>query len=321
MGFSAFPPRFELSAILQTIEAWTPRADVALILSSPPWDLLLAGARPDSLIGANEVGLAGYYRAKGLRVIVSVDPTNGLDRSADDPKLVAAGRSLVEPEVQMLLRNYVTAMDTLVRPDYLSFASETNLVRAAAPRELYDALVQVANDAAADVRAVDATVKLYATVQVETAWGRLTPGGTYVGLAQDRADFPFMEALGLSSYPYLGGFAEPESIPIDYYTRLVEDDPLPMLVIEGGWSSVTVALPSSPDHQRRYIARHARLLDEADAVAWFQITYTDIDLAEFPQPPGGAPLSLFAYLGLVDKDFNPKPARAVWDAIFARPRL
>jgi hypothetical protein len=71
-------------------------------------------------------------------------------------------------------------MDTLVRPDYLSFSSETNLVRAAAPAALYAALVQVANDAAADVRAVDASVKLYSTVQVETAWGKLTPGGSYV---------------------------------------------------------------------------------------------------------------------------------------------
>jgi hypothetical protein len=252
-------------------------------------------------------------------VIVSVDPTNGLDRSADDPALVAAGRSLVEPEIQMLLRHYVTAMDTLVRPDYLSFSSETNLVRAAAPPDLYAALVQVANDAASDVRAVDGAVQLYSTVQVEVAWGRLGAPGAYVGIDQDRSDFPFLDALGLSSYPYLGGFAEPESIPIDYYTRLVENDPLPMMVIEGGWSSVTVTLPTSPDHQRRYIVRHSQLLDEADAVAWFQITYTDIDLAAWPQPPG-APLSLFAYLGLVDKDFNAKPALSAWDAIFHRPR-
>jgi hypothetical protein len=92
------------------------------------------------------------------------------------------------------------------------------------------------------------------------------------------------------------------------------------MVIEGGWSSETVALPSSAEHQRRYIVRHSQLLDEAAAVAWFQITFTDIDLASFPQPPG-APLSLFAYLGLVDKDFNAKPALAAWDAVFRRPRL
>ena len=321
MGFSSFPPQPNFNSLIQNINTWPAHADVGLILSSPPWDLLLAGHRPDSLVGANEVGLADFYRGKGLRVIVSVDPTNGLDRSADDPKLVAAGRSLAEPEIQMLLRNYVTAMDTLVHPDYISFASETNLVRAAAPESLYDGLVQAANDAAAAVRAVDASVKLYTTVQVEVAWGKLGgPGGTYQGIDQDRADFPFVEALGLSSYPYLGGFAEPESIPINYYTRLVESDPVPVMVIEGGWSSVQVALPTSPDHQRRYIVRHAQLLDEADAVAWFQITFTDIDLAAWPQPPG-APLNLFAYLGLVDKDFNAKPALAAWDAIFARPRL
>jgi hypothetical protein len=29
---------------------------------------------------------------------------------------------------------------------------------------------------------------------------------------------------------------------------------------------------------------------------------------------------LFAYLGLVDVNLNPKPALAVWDEAFARPR-
>jgi hypothetical protein len=111
------------------------------------------------------------------------------------------------------------------------------------------------------------------------------------------------------------GYAEPESLPPNYYSRLVGGAPLPLLVIEGGWSSATVSpVPSTPEKQRRYIARHARLLDEASAIGWFQITFTDLDLAS--NPPGIQP---FAYRGLVTTTLDPKPALAAWDAEFARP--
>ncbi len=319
MGFSAVPPKPDINVILASIDLWSQRADAALILSEPPWDSLIAGWPADSLVRALHVGLTDYYRSKGLRIIVSVDPTNGLDRSSESPPLVAAGRSLTEPAIQSLYRAYVTAMDTILNPDYIAFASETNLVRAAAPSALYDALVQVSNDAAAGIRAVDPTVKLFASVQVEVAWGALGGGGGYVGIAQDRADFPFMDALGLSSYPYLGGFAEPESLPLDYYDRLDDGSPLPMLVIEGGWTSESLAgggIVSSPDKQRRYIERHAAILDRARAAGWLQITFTDLDSTFFPP---GTILPLFAFNGLVDKDLNPKPALDPWDATFRRP--
>ena len=317
MGFSSFPPKPTIPSILATIDLFASRADAALIVTEPPWDSLLAGRRADSLILNNQAGLASYFRGKGLRIIVSVDPMNGLDRASDSAALVAAGRSLAEPAIQTLFRAYVTAMDTLVHPDYLSVASETNLIRVAAPSSLYSALVQVANDAAADVRAHDATVKLFTTVQVETAWGRFG-GGPYVGIATDRADFPFAQTLGLSSYPYLGGFADPDSVPLDYYSRLVEGDPLPEMVIEGGWSSdSTVTGAWNVQSQKRYITRHAAILDRAAAIAWFQITFTDLDLVALGLPPSAAP---FASLGLVDIDLNPKPALTAWDAEFSRPR-
>jgi len=316
MGFSAIPPRGgDLPLVVQTIDLWAQRADFALLLIEPPWDSLLAGMPADTLVKGFQLGLANYYRSKGLRIVASIDPTNGLDRAADSAPLVAAGRSLTEPAVRALYRDYCLALDTLVHPDYLGIASETNLVRAIAPAPLYAAVVLAAESTAAAVRAVDPAVKLYSTVQVETAWGRLAPAGGYVGVAQDRADFAFVQALGLSSYPYLGGFTDPDSIPGDYYTRLTLGSPIPVMVIEGGWASTTVAVPSTPEMQRRYIARHARLLDAAGAIGWFQITFTDLDLTSFP--PGVAP---FATLGLVDVSLQPKPALSAWDAEFARRR-
>jgi hypothetical protein len=322
MGFSSFPPRPDLSLAIATIDKWATRADAGLILTDPPWAALLAGEKIDSMIQNNQLGLANYYRGKGLRVIVSIDPTNGLDRSAEAPALVAAGRSLTEPAVQQLYRDYATAMDTIVRPDYLGVASETNLIRAIASAALYSAVVQAAGMAATSVSVVDSTVALYTTVQVETAWGKLAgPGGAYVGIDQDLADFGFIRALGLSSYPYLGGFSDPDSIPLDYYTRLQEGRPVrfPTLVIEGGWPSVPVgAVASDEQKQLRYIGRHSMLLNRAESVAWFQITFTDLDEAAYGFPPGT--LTPFSHLGLVDVNLTAKAALGQWDAIFARPR-
>ncbi|HET9251351.1 MAG TPA: hypothetical protein VFP58_04470 [Candidatus Eisenbacteria bacterium] len=318
MGFSGIPPRPDLAQAIAAIQMWTPRADQALILNEPPWDSLLAGVPAETLLRRDQLQLAQYYRAQGLRIVVSIDPTNGLNRASDSEPLVEAGRSLAEPAIQQLYRDYVVAADTLLRPDAISVASETNLVRLAATPDLYQALVRNAADAAAAIRAVDANVTIFTTVQVETAWGRLGGMGDYEGIAQDRADFPFIQMLGLSSYPYLAGFAEPESLPVTYYERLVESAPIPLMVIEGGWTSASLdsSLISSPEKQRRYLVRHAEILDRAQAVGVFQLTFTDLDPTFFPP---GTILPFFAHLGLVDADLNPKPALAAWDAVFARP--
>jgi hypothetical protein len=320
MGFSAFPPRFGDNAlIIRVIDTWATRADAALMFYSPPWAQLLAGQDAEALVRANELGLANYFRGRDLRIVAAIDATDGLDRASDAPALRALGRSLAEPAVRDAYVRYVAAFTTLIRPESLSVAQETNLVRAIAPPALYAGLVDAANRAAAEAkRAVPAT-RVFATVQVEVAWGR--PSGAFAGIARDRADFPFSEALGLSSYPYLGGFVEPEEVPIEYYTRLQEGaTPLPVMVIEGGWTSGSVGgLVSSPDKQRRYIERHARILDAARAAAWFQINFTDLDISGIPVPQGSI-LPLFAALGMVDVNLAPKPALTVWDETFRRPK-
>jgi len=313
MGFSWFPPRPDQDLALQVADRAAAHADGALILVSPPWAQLLAGTAADALVRANEQGQAGLFRAKGLPIVVSIDPTDGTDRSKDAPALVTAGRSLAEPQVQRLYRDYVAAIDNLLHPEVLSIASETNLVRALARPELYAGLVQAANDAAADLRASGGGRNLIVTVQVDAAWGP-GPPGSYVGIAQDRRDFAFIGALGLSSYPHLAGYADPESIPDDYYRRLVADAPLPLLVIEGGWPS-DAASGSSPELQRRYLRRQAMLLDGVRAVGWFQISFTDLDVAAWPFD-----VAAFSRLGLVDTALEAKPALADWDEILHRRR-
>jgi hypothetical protein len=319
MGFSGIPPRADLFQAIAAIDMWSQRADQAIMHHEPPWDSLLAGVLPETLITRENLALAQYYRAKGHFFVVLIDPNNGLNRSSDSDALVRAGRSMTEPAIQQMFRRYVVVADSMLQPDILGTIAETNLIRVAAPPALYAAMRQVANDAAADVRARNPAVALLASVQVETAWGRLPPG-PYQGVEQDFLDFPFINVLGLSSYPYLAGWAEPENLPLDYYSRLVAGRSIPVIVTEGGWSSATLdTIVSSPVEQARYLRRQMALLDAANALGVFQLTFTDLDLSGVPLPPGSI-LPLFATCGLVDADLVPKPALAVWDSVEALPR-
>ncbi|HUN64918.1 MAG TPA: hypothetical protein VMW43_02385 [Bacteroidota bacterium] len=320
MGFSGYPPRFDINLALSAINMWSQRADAAIMSYEPPWDSLLAGTAPESLVVHDELSLARLYRAKGLALWLYLDPENGLNRTSESDALIRHGRSITEPGIQQLYRRYCYVADSILRPDHLGLALETNLIRGAAPDSVYRAIRTVVNDAAADIRGRDSAVLLSVSVQVDYAWGRLTDS-VYRGVETDFGDFPFIQELGLSSYPYLAGFTQPEDIPSDYYRRLLNGRKMPVMVTEGGWTSVSLgAIQSSPDKQKRYLTRQMTLLDTASATAVFQLTFTDIDLTANPPPPGSI-IGLFAYLGLVDVNLQPKPALAVWDRTFLRPRL
>lgn len=321
LGFSATPPRLTIESVLQTIEAWRPHADIAQITQSVPWRALLADTSAAELVRRDLKELAALYHGRGLPLIVQIDVTDGLARDREAPDLVALGRSITEPSVQQRYSEYLAAVDSILHPEYLGLAMETNLVRAVAPSTVYAALRMMVAGGEATLVAQNSTATRFVSVQVETAWGRLPNVGHYVGVDADRADFPFVKALGLSSYPFLASFAAPGDVPDDYYARLNGSGAsrLPMLIVEGGWSSGSVpSVVSSPELQALWIKREMDLADRAGLVAVTQISFTDLDLSTYPVPPGSI-LPLFAHLGLVDVDFHSKPALAEWDRAFARP--
>ena len=316
MGFAATPPRLDVQSVIRTVEMWMPRADGALLALSVPWKSMLADTSARVLVRRDQVDLVQAYRNRGLAIVAMIDATDGLAREREAPELVELGRSIQEPEVQQVYREFVMAVDSILQPADLALAMETNLIRVAAPRAVYDALRTMVNATAQALGGQQARARLSVSVQVDVAWGRLQGTNQFIGIAEDRADFPFVRALGLSSYPFLAGFTEPEQVPLNYYARLATD--LPMIIMEGGWTSVAVAnITSSPEKQARWIARQWQLADEARLAGVYQITFTDIDVSSYPVPPGSI-LPLFAHLGLVDTELSPKPALAVWDRAFER---
>jgi hypothetical protein len=318
MGFSAIPPSPDEQILLDALAMWTARADMAIMHVSVPYKAMLDGTSAETYVNVVDLPLANYYRARNLPIVVTLDVTDGLNRSAEAPDLVAIGRSITEPAIQQLYRDYAMAYATIVRPQYLLLAAETNLIRDVAPAPLYAAIVQMTNAAAGAIAGIGGTrPKLGVSVQADVAWGRGIHDNVFQGVDRDFGDFPFTAVLGLSSYPYLT-FPTPEDLPLDYYARLVSGRSTPVMVVEGGWTSGAVStVQSSPAIQVRYWRHHERMLDSAKALAVLQLTFTDLDVESLNLPPGST-LPVFAQLGLVDAELRPKPVLATYDSIFAR---
>lgn len=317
MGFFPTPPRPDTTIALQGIDRFSARAELLWVQQELPWTDLLAGMSPDAILDRDSVPLVNYCRGKGLRLGFMAELNDGLSRAEEAPQLRALGRSIAEASVQQVYRQYVLAVAAKLQPDVIGVAAETNLVRAAAPAPLYAALVQAANACAADLQAANVSVPLFVTVQAETAWGVLGSSSPYAGIDTDFADFPFTQMLGISSYPYFG-YTQPEDVPGNYYSRLLNGRNLPVLVTEGGWTSAAVgSVQSSADAQARYLRKQAELLDSVSAKAVVQTLFADIDLSSIP-PPVPPTLPAFAAIGLASSDFADKPALAVWDGLFAR---
>ena len=319
MGFGANPPKPTNESAVQTITAWSTRADAAIMHNSVPYKALLTGvADAQTYVNTVDLPLANFYRGKGFPLTITIDVTDGLNRAAEAPELIALHRSITEPAVQQVYRDYVKALVATLHPEYFGLAAETNLIRDQAPATVYTALVTMANAAAADIRAIGGKQpQLYVSLQADQAWG--PPPTPYRGAEQDFRDFSFMQVLAISSYPYFF-FPDPDNVPLDYYTRIANGRTLPIMVVEGGWTSAAVStVQSSPEKQARYLRRQERLLDSAKAIAVFQLTYTDLDISAYQPLPAGSILPLFASLGHVDVNFAPKTSLATYDSIFARP--
>lgn len=322
MGMQSSGPRYgDFDLAFQSLMIWTERADAAMITTEVPWEELINGTDPVDYVVDNYIGLVDFYRDKNFKLWIYIDPQNGLDRTSDALELQTANKSIADADMQVLYRRFAFVMDSILHPEHLGLALETNLIRDAASAAIYNGVKKAANDAAAEIRAYDADVKLSISVQVDHAWGKLV-GGNYQGVAQDFTDFPFIEELGLSSYPYFG-FDTPDEIPVNYYERIIEGKNIPVFVSEGGWNSASVTTPeisfvSSPELQAAYINHHAKLLNRVQAIALFQLLFTDIDLESLP-PDTPDNIDYFSFLGLVDEQLEPKAALSAWDKLFEIP--
>jgi hypothetical protein len=323
MGWAPTPPVFSTSAIIATAQAMAPVSEYALVQREVPWDQLLAGATPQQLLD-NEQPFIDFLRSLGMKIVYLVDPLDGLDRTKEPPSLVAAGGSLLQANVLTTHENWVRAVAQRFHPEYFGLASEINSLAAHGSMTLYNTIVGMVNTLTPDIHALDPGAKVFVSFQMEDAWQ--LPGGFPPSPVDQFAlisNFN-IDALGLSSYPSFV-LAHASDIPADYYQRFAQTTSLPLLQVEGGWSSA--ASPwggGTPAEQAKYFARVGALLDGVGAKLWVMLFYNDLNLADpsWNLPPDRqAILQNFATLGITDTTLAPKPAYYDWKRLFERPLI
>lgn len=318
IGWAPGAPRPEVPLVVALMDSLARVSELAILQQPVPWPELLAGASLDSLV-QDRGNVADYLRARGLQIIFLVDPLDGLNRTREDPGLVEAGRTIREAAIRALHEEWVGRIATRVRPEWFGLASEINTLAARGDPGLYAEVKDLVNTLAPQVRQRSPGSRVFVSFQVDEANGangRIDPIIDHLALIDDFD----IDALGLSSYPGFF-FDTPADVPDDYLARFDAATDLPLLMVEGGWSSCTVAWGNgSPARQADFLQRYAELLDGVHAQAWVMLTFTDLDIDALGLPPDRArTLANFACMGVLDAQLRRKPAYEVWERIHRRP--
>lgn len=319
MGWAPTPPEPTEASIIQTGMEMAQVSELALIQQHVPWNRLFAGETLADLIEETG-GLADFLSALGLEIVLLIDPLDGLNRTAEPPELVALNRSILEPEIRAIHEEWVLESVRRIRPAYFGLASEINTLGAHGDPALYTTMIDLVSSLAPQVRVVSPATRVFVSFQVEDAWQRPPFPPSTVDHFSLIGDFD-IDALGLSSYPVFS-FDTPEEVPNNYLSRFQSATLLPLMIVEGGWSSDDAAAFSgtSPQEQAEYFRRFADLLNGVQGEVWVMLFYADFDATSFGLPPDReAGLANFQSMGIVDRTLAPKPAFSVWQEVFQRP--
>jgi hypothetical protein len=325
MGFAFTPPVLTQEAAVALIPEIARRGEYTIIQREVPWTRILGGISMETVYAEEYGALVDYLRAEGLRIVLLVDPLDGLNRMKEAEETVRNGRTLLDPRLREMHERWVKLLVQRMRPQYVGLASEINTLAAHGRRVLYERIRDMCNTLAPELRRLSPGTKVFVSFQVDDAWGLPPFPRSPVDQFKLLHDFD-IDVLGLSSYPVFT-FHDPSEIPGDYYLRLAAESGKPVIQVEGGWGSAPSTMASdrgSPQQQAAYLQRLFELLEGVKAELVVSLTYSDLDLAD---PSWHLPrdrmaiLGNFASMGIVDTSLKPKPAFAIWEEQRKRPWL
>jgi hypothetical protein len=326
MGFSVLPPVPGVEAAIDFVPRVKEVGEYTIIQREVPWRRLRAGDSIDKVLDEEWDDYVEFItEAHGLKLVILVDPLDGLNRRRESPEAIAAGATLMDPGDRATHEAFVLEVARRYQPEYLGLASEINTLAAHGDPALYAVLRDMINGLIPDIRAVSPDSKIFVSHQVDDAWG-LFGESQVPDQFKIVHDFEDTDVVGLSSYPVFF-WDQPEDVPDDYYQRYADESGKPLIQVEGGWSSERTAFmgptrQASLEVQTRYFIRLFELLDGVEAELVVLLTMADLDLS---RPEWGlseetrAGLSNFARMGILDTGLRPKPAHAVWVDAFERP--
>ncbi len=320
LGLSATPPERTGQAYVNAFATAAQYADVLLIQRPPPWGDFMPGGTVSKETAENtrlETALLDQYGYLGL--FYAIDPTDGVVQRGRIANLPAS----VDPAVSFLdrdLRNAFIAYTAYVvknyHPDYLAIGVEINMLYERS-RTQFDAFVSLYAEAYAVAKAANPSTKVFPTFQLEDIEGRSgiahPPHWEVLDYFRGR-----MDALAISTYPFLGDLRSAADIPPDYYTQLRARWPAPgeILISEAGYSSMPVEGAVNIGTEEDQAAYLLRLLTEAEQQGFSLVTWAAALDPAFARE-GAA--SVLRDIGLRRADGSNKLAWGTWEEWARRP--
>ena len=225
---------------------------------------------------------------------------------------------LDHPDVQTAYLNYAHQVIDYFQPDYLAIGIEVNVAQINAP-ETWSAYKKLHKFIYENLKADYPDMPIFATFTVSHMSG-LDGGDKAIQKAEIESLLPYLDLLGLSSYPYgwmyESGKADP--IPEDFFAAALAFGK-PLAVTESGAPSYSFsAFGKDYEFTEEYQARWVDfLLRQAGEHQFkFVVGFTGIDydklLEVFPKDVRELGM-IWVYTGLERSDGCAKQALAVWD--------
>lgn len=318
LGFSTLPPERTSDAYIGAFATAAQYADMVLIQRTPPWEDFLPGGSVSAATSDNtrlEQKLLEQYG--NLKLFYAIDPTDGVvqrSRVANLPPSVDPQAGFTDKSVREAFIAYAAYVAKNYRPDYLALGVEVNMTFERAPDQ-FAAFETLYKEAYATVKANNPKTKVFPTFQLEDLEGTFGVVHPPHWELLDRFRGQ-MDALAISTYPFLTELRSASDIRPDYYSQLKQHFNGEILISETGFPSAPVegqANVGTDEDQQAYLSR---ILSEANqlgfsAVIWFA--------ALDPSFASSGTAAAFKDIGLRHSDGSNKLAWTNWEEWARRP--
>lgn len=254
-------------------------------------------------------GLGGYWGGKGNMP----RPGPWKRRDFDDPEVITA------------YTNFTSDMIRRFRPDFVAYGIEVNGLVKDAPAE-WPKFMKLARLVYAALKAEHPALPIFVTLQLDYFWAN--EPDQRKAIAQI---LPYTDYIAVSTYPYIYHYADPRTIPKDFFARLAALAPQkPFAVAEAGFTAKDVIVPGMrvPGREAWQDAFLRTLLDESQRLrAKFVVWYVPRDydalvvrLKTLQVPKNTIDLySIWKSSGLLDARGGSRKAFETWSEWLRRP--
>jgi len=318
LGFSTLPPERTKNAYIGAFATAAQYADVVLIQRTPPWEDFLPNAQVSKATTDNtrmETALLDQYR--DLKRFYAIDPTDGVvqrSRIANLPAKIDPRAGFNDPALRQAFVAYTAYVAANYKPDYLALGVEINMLYER-NRDQFDAFVSLYREAYDNVKATSPKTKVFPTFQLEDLEGQFgnihTPHWEVIDPFRGK-----MDALAISTYPFLTEWRSAAEIRPDYYAQLKGHFSGEILISESGYASAPVEGQVNVGTEEDQQAFLARLLGDAEAEGWSMVVWF---AALDPSFASEGATSAFKSIGLRKSDGSNKLAWGTWEEWARRP--